>query len=98
VIFFSSAALPDPHFEEPCLGAYGEPVDPNAVLGGFEGTAYENATTLIITFLVNNHKDKSKLTKALAWEKAFTEYMTNYVKDPQNGKLTVSFSTERDKV
>ena len=77
--------------KEPCLGAYGGPVAPNIALGGFNGTAYQNATTLIITFVVNNHKDKSKLGKALAWEKAFLEYMKSY----ENENLAISFSAER---
>ena len=77
--------------KEPCLGAYGGPVAPDIALGGFDGTAYQNATTLIITFVVNNHKNKSKLGKALAWEKAFLEYMKSY----KNENLTISFSAER---
>ena len=64
-------------------------------MGGFNGTAYENASTLIITFVVNNHKDKSKLTKALAWEKEFLKYMHDYVNDPQNDNLNISYSAER---
>ena len=71
----------DPKFKEPCMGNFGGPVNPNIALGGFEGTDYNNASTLIITFVVNNHKDKSKLGKALAWEKAFIESMKNYARD-----------------
>ena len=81
--------------EEPCLGTYGGPVSPDIVLGGFEGTAYQNASTLIITFVVNNYKDKSKLSKAMVWEKRFIEFMQDYVKDPRNGNLSISFSAER---
>ena len=79
----------------PCLAEYGGPVDPNIALGGFNGTAYENATTLIITFVVNNYQDKSKLNKAMAWEKAFLEYMEKYVKERSNKDLIISFSAER---
>ena len=63
------------------MGSFGGPVNPNIALGGFEGTDYKNATTLIITFINNNHKDKSKLGMALAWEKAFIEYMKGYEKN-----------------
>ena len=70
-------------------------MDPNIALGGFNGTAYENATTLIITFVVNNYQDKSKLNKAMAWEKAFLEYMKKYVKERSNKDLIISFSAER---
>ena len=70
-------------------------MNPIIALGGFDGTAYENATTLIITFVVNNYQDKSKLTKAMAWEKAFLEYMKDYVKNSSNNNLTISFTAER---
>ena len=94
--FFSSPTSDDTRkLKEPCLSAYGGPINPNLALGGFEGTAYQNASTLIITFVVNNHKDKTKLKKAVAWEKAFIEYMKGYTMDPKNGNLIISFSAER---
>ena len=68
---------------------------PDMVLDGFDGKAYQNATTLIITFVVNNHKDTTKLKKAMAWEKAFIEFMKDYTKDPKNENLTISFTAER---
>ena len=79
----------------PCLGAYGGPVAPNIALGGFDGSSYKNASTLIISFIVNNHKDKNKLKKALAWEKAFVNFMKDYVKNPKNSNLTISYHAER---
>ena len=94
--FFSSpTSVIDKILNEPCLGAYGGPVNPNIALGGFNRTAYENATTMIITFVVNNYQDKSKLKKAMAWEKAFLEYMKEYVQNSSNRNLTISFSAER---
>ena len=65
------------------------------MLGGFEGNAYQNASALIITFVVNNHKDKSKLEKAMAWEKAYIEFMKNYVNNTENRDLIISFTSER---
>ena len=50
---------------------------------------------MIITFVVNNYQDKDKLAKAVAWEKAFLEYMKTYVLDSANENLTISFSAER---
>lgn len=91
----SPTSVHDDKLKEPCLGAYGGPVNPNIALGGFTGTAYENATTMIITFVVNNYQDKSKLAKAMAWEKAFLEYMKEYVVESSNRNLTISFSAER---
>jgi len=79
----------------PCLGENGVPVDPNIVLGGFQGKDYKMSNAMIITFVVNNHNDEKKNAKAEAWEKAFIEYMKAYVKDPENSNLTISFSSER---
>ena len=93
--FSSPTLINEPALLVPCLGAYGGPVNPNIALGGFDGTAYENASTLIITFVVNNHQNKSKVTKAMAWEKAFLDYMKEYVKNSSNKNLTISFSAER---
>ncbi|XP_068736144.1 NPC intracellular cholesterol transporter 1-like isoform X1 [Montipora capricornis] len=91
----SSPTSYDGHLSIPCLGAYGGPVAPNIALGGFDGSAYNNASTLIISFIVNNHKDKNKLKKALAWEKAFVNFMKDYVSNPKNGNLMISFNAER---
>ena len=85
----------DEKLKESCLGAFGGPVEPRVVLDDFGGTAYQNATTLIITFVVNNHTDKRKLEKPLAWEKAFKEYMKKYIENPKNSNLTIGFSTPR---
>ena len=84
--------------EEPCLGTYGGPISPDIVLEGFEGTAYQNASTLIITFVVNNYQDKSKLSKAMAWEDAFIRFMRDYVEDPKNANLTISFGADSKKL
>ncbi|KAK3735159.1 hypothetical protein QZH41_020257, partial [Actinostola sp. cb2023] len=79
----------------PCLGENGIPVNPNIILGGFNGTNYNMANAMIITFAVSNHKDESQNARAEAWEKAFIAYMKQYVKDPQNKNLTISYSSER---
>ncbi|XP_061110400.1 NPC intracellular cholesterol transporter 1 isoform X2 [Conger conger] len=77
---------------DPCLGTYGGPIFPWLVLGGYDGTNYNNATALVITFPVNNyHNDSEKLGKALAWETEFVEFMKNY----SNPNLTIAFSSER---
>ncbi|XP_017557987.1 NPC intracellular cholesterol transporter 1 [Pygocentrus nattereri] len=89
----SPVALDDMgHFHDPCMGTFGGPVFPWLVLGGYEGTAYNNATALVITFPVNNYlNDTDKLGKVLAWEKEFISFMKNY----SNPNLTISFSSER---
>ncbi|KAF4076370.1 hypothetical protein AMELA_G00213600 [Ameiurus melas] len=89
----SPVALDDTgHFHDPCMGTFGGPVFPWLVLGGYEGTAYNNATALVITFPVNNYlNDTEKLGRALAWEKVFVGFLKNY----SNPDLVVSFNSER---
>ncbi|KAI1902029.1 hypothetical protein AGOR_G00040500 [Albula goreensis] len=77
---------------DPCLGTFGGPIFPWLVLGGYDGTNYNNATALVITFPVNNyHNDTEKLGKALAWEKEFINFVKNY----NNPNLSISFNAER---
>ncbi|XP_050984906.1 LOW QUALITY PROTEIN: NPC intracellular cholesterol transporter 1 [Labeo rohita] len=77
---------------DPCMGTFGGPVFPWLALGGYEGTDYNNATALVITFPVTNYlNDTEKLGKALAWEKVFIDFVKNY----DNPNLTISFSSER---
>ncbi|MCI4390967.1 hypothetical protein PGIGA_G00129000 [Pangasianodon gigas] len=89
----SPVALDDTgHFHDPCMGTFGGPVFPWLVLGGYEGTAYNNATALVITFPVNNYlNDTEKLGRALAWEKEFVSFLKNY----SNPDLIISFNSER---
>lgn len=66
----------NPYDPSTCLALYGGPVDPAIALGGFlepgrplsDKPPYENATAIIITFLVNNYHNKTKLEPALNWE------------------------------
>ncbi|XP_020791717.1 NPC intracellular cholesterol transporter 1 [Boleophthalmus pectinirostris] len=77
---------------DPCLGTFGGPVFPWLALGGYDGTNYNNATALVITFPLNNYKDDDvHKGKAMAWEKEFIRFMKNY----RQPNLTVSFSSER---
>ena len=80
--------------KELCLGAYSGPVNPKIMLGDFHNGAYENVTALIITFVVNNLKETSKLSKAMAWEKHFLDLMHSYAHNGSNDNLTTSYSAE----
>jgi len=54
-------------------------VDPSVALGGFSNSSepitkmspYEKATSLLLTFVLNNHNNKSLLKDALEWEKQY---------------------------
>ncbi|KAG9278769.1 Niemann-Pick C1 protein [Astyanax mexicanus] len=79
-------------FHDPCMGTFGGPVFPWLVLGGYEGTDYNNATALVLTLPVANYLNNTeKRGKALAWEKEFISFMKNY----SNPNLTIAFSSER---
>ncbi|XP_015795177.1 NPC intracellular cholesterol transporter 1-like [Tetranychus urticae] len=73
-------------FHYPCLGEYGGPALPKVALGGFNiadsqkdaADAYTQATSLVITILINNHADKSQNKKAEAWEQVFLDYLHSF--------------------
>ncbi|KAM7125801.1 NPC intracellular cholesterol transporter 1 isoform 2-T2 [Molossus nigricans] len=77
---------------DPCLGTFGGPVFPWLVLGGYDDQNYNNATALVITFLVNNYYNETeKLQRAQAWEREFINFVKNY----NNSNLSISFTAER---
>lgn len=90
------------YYNPECLAKYGGPVDPAIALGGFldagealeGGPRYEKATAVILTFLVNNYHNKTKLVPALEWEHKFIEFMKNYTAQP-HPDIEVAFSAER---
>jgi Niemann-Pick C1 protein len=51
-----------------CLAPYGGPVEPGVALGGLEGSDFSQATGLSISFMVNNHHNKTELLPAMEWE------------------------------
>ena len=75
----------------PCTSLFGAPVSPSIVLGGYEGNNYTDASTLVVTFVINNHDDESKNEKAKAWEKEFISYLKNFRDDD----LEVAFMAQR---
>ncbi|XP_025834125.1 NPC intracellular cholesterol transporter 1 isoform X2 [Agrilus planipennis] len=86
-----------------CLAPYGGPVDPAIAVGGFlkKGEAltktshYENATAIILTFLVNNHHNKTKLKPAMEWEKKYVEFMKEWIEKEKPEWMDIAFTSER---
>ncbi|XP_018568156.1 Niemann-Pick C1 protein isoform X3 [Anoplophora glabripennis] len=86
-----------------CLAKYGGPVDPAIALGGFlqpgetlaKDPHYENATAIILTFLVDNYHNKSRLVPALEWEKEFIAFMKNWTATEKPEFMDVAFTSER---
>lgn len=90
-------------YDSDCLSTYGGPVDPAVALGGFlkqgdtlaKSPHYENATSIILTFLVNNHYNKSELEDALRWENKFVELMKNFTSSNASQFMDIAFTSER---
>ncbi|XP_060521524.1 NPC intracellular cholesterol transporter 1 isoform X2 [Cylas formicarius] len=86
-----------------CLAPYGGPVEPAIALGGFlkpgqtlaKQPSYQNATAIILTFLVNNYHNKSKVVPAMEWEKQFVEFMKNYTANEKPDYMDVAYTSER---
>ncbi|PSN54935.1 Niemann-Pick C1 protein [Blattella germanica] len=81
---------------------YGGPVDPAIALGGFLDAGesldgkpqYERANTVILTFLINNYHNKTKLQPALEWEKRYISFMKNFTENlPPH--MEIAFTSER---
>ncbi|XP_038114072.1 NPC intracellular cholesterol transporter 1 isoform X1 [Culex quinquefasciatus] len=85
-------------FNPDCLAPYGGPIEPAIALGGIPVTKsaldkpkYEQATAVILTFLVKNYHDKSKLEGALRWEESYVAFMKNWTK----ANMSIAFTSER---
>nr|CAD7570043.1 unnamed protein product [Timema californicum] len=87
-----------------CMAQYGGPIDPAIALGGFLDPGqtlvgephYERATAIILTFLVNNHHNKTRLAPALEWERRFVELLKNWTSSNEKPTfMDVAFTTER---
>ncbi|KAK7091358.1 NPC intracellular cholesterol transporter 1-like [Littorina saxatilis] len=78
---------------ESCLGTDGGPTYPWTAFQGFDGYNYQNATALVITFVVNydNNNDAEK-AKVQKWETTANEFVKNYALHQPN--MTLSFSSE----
>ena len=53
-------------------------------------------TTMIITFVVNDYEDQSKMAEVMVWDKSFVEYIKVYTKDSSHANLTMHYSTPED--
>ncbi|XP_078448414.1 uncharacterized protein LOC144716987 isoform X2 [Wolffia australiana] len=87
------------HFSsaEKCLSAFGAPLDPFTVLGGFSGKNFSEATSFVITYPVNNAIDKTgnENGKSLAWESAFIRLVKDEILPMVKMRnLSISFSSE----
>ncbi|XP_066601726.1 NPC intracellular cholesterol transporter 1 isoform X2 [Prorops nasuta] len=85
-----------------CLATYGGPVDPAIAVGGFlspgqtlNEASYEKATAIILTILVNNYYNKTKLLPAMEWEESYVNFMKNWTANEKPEFMDVAFTSER---
>ncbi|XP_031783378.1 NPC intracellular cholesterol transporter 1 isoform X3 [Nasonia vitripennis] len=85
-----------------CLANYGGPVEPAIAVGGFvkpgqnlRDPPYEKATAIILTILINNYHNKSKLVPAMEWERSYVEFMKNWTKTQKPAYMDLAFTSER---
>ncbi|XP_043267009.1 NPC intracellular cholesterol transporter 1 isoform X2 [Venturia canescens] len=85
-----------------CLAPYGGPVDPAIAVGGFltpgqslHKPPYEKATAIVLTILVNNYHNKTKLQPAMEWEEKFIAFMKNWTATEKPDYMNVAFTSER---
>ncbi len=76
-----------------CRDDIGSPVQLPVVLGGYNGTDYTAATTLFVTYLLNNYQDPTLAGPAMAWEIKLMEYLNAQPLDKAG--LNLVYSTER---
>ncbi|KAI8497623.1 NPC intracellular cholesterol transporter 1 [Branchiostoma belcheri] len=61
------------------------------------GENFTQAEAVIITFVVDNSLNQTEVNRALAWEKAFVDFMKTYTDpaNPVNSNLSISYSAQR---
>lgn len=80
---------------ETCLSAFGGPVDPTTILGGFSGNNYTEATAFVITYPVVNSISEAGNAAAVAWEKEFLRLVEEeLIGMAAASQLTLSYSSE----
>ncbi|KAG5683688.1 hypothetical protein PVAND_012954 [Polypedilum vanderplanki] len=90
-------------FDTTCFATYKGPIDPAVALGGFnenndtmpKNPKYERASSVILTFLLNNYNDDLKVKAAKEWEEKFVKLMQNYTRNENNSMIDIAFISER---
>ena len=90
VLFSAPSSSLDPKFRAPCLGLAGQPMTPEDILDDYPKDLYEQATTLIINFVLDNGEEIREKTEA--WKLGFMNFMESYVANPRHSNLTITYS------
>jgi Niemann-Pick C1 protein len=79
-----------------CLPAFGQPIAPEMILGGWQESGdYAESEAIIVTWVVNNALEGSpEVEKAMDWEASLRETLLDVQKEASERGLRLSFSTE----
>ncbi|KAM7199663.1 Sterol-sensing domain of SREBP cleavage-activation domain containing protein [Rhypophila sp. PSN 637] len=79
-----------------CRPAYGQPLEPNMILGGYpESGDPVDATAFTVTWVVNNFPEGTpELSRAMDFEEALKELLLHVQNETTHRGLRLSFSTE----
>lgn len=79
-----------------CRPSYGQPLDPEMILGGYsEGSDITDATAMTVTWVVNNYPEGSpEVARAMDWEQALKYRLLEVQDEAKERGLRLSFSTE----
>ena len=77
-----------------CRPDWGLPIEPNLVLGGYNGSI-EDTKAIVTTWVVSNHQEgSSDLVRAIDWEDSVNRLMQDVQLEAKARGLRVSFNTE----
>lgn len=79
-----------------CRPDYGQPLDPQSILGDFPDVAHvEDAVGMTVTWVVNNYEEgMPEVKRAMDWEQALKFRLLEVQKEASARGLRLSFSTE----
>ncbi|KAB5543014.1 patched family-domain-containing protein, partial [Coniochaeta sp. 2T2.1] len=78
-----------------CRPEFGLPLEPSAILGGYETDDVTDAKAMTITWVVNNFQEgSSKVDRAMDWESALKNCLLEVQEEAKDRGLRLSFSTE----
>ncbi|KJR85311.1 Niemann-Pick C1 protein [Sporothrix schenckii 1099-18] len=79
-----------------CRADYGQPLDPESILGQFPDAAHaDEAAGMTVTWVVNNYaEDTPEVKRAMDWEQALKKRLLDVQTEASSRGLRLSFSTE----
>ena len=77
-----------------CRPEYGQPLEPEMILGGYEDDVAD-ASAMTVTWVVNNFPEgSSEVSRAMDWEQALKHRLLSLQDEAKERGLRLSFSTE----